>query len=132
MLQTRISYKYITSELSARKFCAGPEMKLTSSLGGIQHAGASETASESVYCLFSVVVSDYKGRKRRRGKRDTIPRAPNHYGGADSLRGTPKSPNNVTSTFFNTVYLFPKDLRFERGGSKLDSCPGRHLTSLCP
>jgi len=26
----------------------------------------------------------------------------------------------------------PKDLRFERGGAKLASCPGCHLTSLRP
>ena len=46
--------------------------------------------------------------------------------------GGPKSPNNVTSTFFNTVYLFPKDLKFEHGGTKLASSSGRHLTSLRP
>ena len=46
--------------------------------------------------------------------------------------GAPKSPNNVTSTFFNTVHLVPKDLRFEHGGVKLASCPGRHLSSLRP
>jgi len=44
----------------------------------------------------------------------------------------PKSPNNVTSTFFNTVYLVPEDLRFEYGGAKLAFCPGHHLTSLRP
>ena len=42
----------------------------------------------------------------------------------------PKSPNNVTSTFFNTVHLLPKDLRSEYGGAKLVSRPGRDLTSL--
>jgi len=31
--------------------------------------------------------------------------------GAEWLRGVPKSPNNITSTFFNTVHLLPKDLR---------------------
>jgi len=44
----------------------------------------------------------------------------------------PKRPNNVASAFFNTVYLLPKDLRFERGYAKLDSCLGRHLTSILP
>jgi len=44
--------------------------------------------------------------------------------------GAPKSSNNVTSTFFNTVHLLPKDLKFEHGGIKLASCPGRCLTSL--
>ena len=32
--------------------------------------------------------------------------------GAKSLRGAPKNPNNVTSTFFNTAHMLPKDLRF--------------------
>jgi len=36
------------------------------------------------------------------------------------------------STFFNTVHLLPKDLSFEHGGAKVASCPGHHLTSLCP
>jgi len=44
----------------------------------------------------------------------------------------PKSLNNITSTSFNTVHLLPKDLRFEYGGAKLASCPGRHLTSIRP
>jgi len=44
----------------------------------------------------------------------------------------PKCPDNVTGTFFNTVYLVRKDLRFEHGGAKLASCLGRHLTSLRP
>jgi len=45
----------------------------------------------------------------------------------------PKSPNNVANTFFNTgYYLLPKDRRFEHGGAKLVSFPGRHLTSVCP
>jgi len=52
--------------------------------------------------------------------------------GTESLWGTPKSPNNVTSTFYNTVYLLPKGLRFQHGGAKLASCPWHHLTSLHP
>jgi len=51
---------------------------------------------------------------------------------AKSLRRVPKRPNNITSTFFNTVLLLPKDLRFEHEGAKLASYPGCHLTSLCP
>jgi len=43
-----------------------------------------------------------------------------------------KNPNNVASTFFTTIYLHPKDLRFEHGGTKLAFCPGRHLTLLRP
>jgi len=33
--------------------------------------------------------------------------------------GAPKSPNNVTSAFFNTVHLLPKDRRFEHGAPNL-------------
>ena len=58
--------------------------------------------------------------------------------GAESLRGAqsrwvpkaPKSPNNVTNTFFNTLHLLPKDLRFKHGGACF--FPWRHLTSLSP
>jgi len=46
--------------------------------------------------------------------------------------GSPKSHNTVTSTFFNTLHLLPKYLRFGHGGVKLASCPVRHLTSLRP
>ena len=49
------------------------------------------------------------------GKGGTIPRAPNHC-------GSPKSHNNVTSTFFKTVHLLPKDLRFEHGQGGRQTC----------
>jgi len=52
-----------------------------------------------------------------------MPRAPNHWGAA-------KSPYNTASTFFNTVHLLPKDLRFGHGGAKLVSFPGRRVTSV--
>ena len=58
--------------------------------------------------------------------------APNHCGCAEWLRGAPKSPNNVTSTFLNTVHLLPRDLSFEQWGAKLASCPWRHVTSSRP
>jgi len=59
-----------------------------------------------------------------------------NYPGTKSLWGhrntaeAPKSPNNVTRTFFNAVHFLPEDPRFENGDAKLASCPGRHLTSL--
>jgi len=43
----------------------------------------------------------------------------NHCGGDKLLREPSKSPNNVTSAFFNTVNLLSKDLRFHHGGAKL-------------
>jgi len=58
-----------------------------------------------------------------RGQGGTIPREPKHYGGAESLRGALKTPNNVASTFFKAVHLLPKDLRLKHGGAKLASCP---------
>jgi len=64
-----------------------------------------------------VVLSNHSASRAYRG--GTIPWAPNHYGGAKSLRGAPKCPNNVRSTFFNTVDLLPKDFRFEHGGPNL-------------
>ena len=74
----------------------------------------------------------YGRRGVTRGQLGAIPRVPNHYGQRLMTAGAPKSPNNVTSTFFNTVHLLPKDLKFEQGGAKRASCPGRCLTSLRP
>jgi len=48
------------------------------------------------------------------------------------IPSAPKIPNNAANTFLNTMNLLPKDVRFEHGGAKLASCPGRHLTSLRP
>ena len=59
------------------------------------------------------------------GKMGTIPRAPNHW-------VAPKRPNNVASTFFNTVHLLMKHLRFEHVRAKLVYCSGCHLTSVRP
>ena len=53
-------------------------------------------------------------------------------GGAESLRRAPKTPNNVTSTFFNTVHLLVNDLSFQHLGATLTSCPGCYLTLLHP
>jgi len=44
----------------------------------------------------------------------------NHCRGAELLREAPKSPNNFTSTFFNTVNLVSKELRFAHGESNVD------------
>ena len=57
--------------------------------------------------------------------------APNHCGrrrmtagGAEWLPGPPKSPNNVTNTFFNTVHLLPKTSGSNMGAPKLLLAPG--------
>jgi len=44
--------------------------------------------------------------------------------GAEWLLGAPKSPSSVTSTFFNTAHLLPKDLSFEHGAPNLLLAPG--------
>ena len=64
--------------------------------------------------------------------------APNDYGGAEWLWvcrmvvRAPKSSNNVTSTFFNTVDLLPKDLRFEHGLPNLLLAPGTIYPRYAP
>jgi len=68
-----------------------------------------------------------------KGQVGAFTRASNHSGGAEILRErrmiapTPKHPNNVTRTFFNTAHLLPEVLRSENGGAKLAFCPGCHL-----
>jgi len=52
----------------------------------------------------------------------------NEDGQGGAIPRARKSPNNVTCTFLNTVQLLPKDLRFEHGGARFASCPGRHQT----
>ena len=69
-------------------------------------------------------------------KGGTIPKAPYQYGvGAtkisftiqartvESLREAPKSPNTIRSTFFNTVNLLPRKLRFDHGALNLVFAP---------
>ena len=62
----------------------------------------------------------------RGGQGGPIPRGLNHW------RGAKKSQQCQKHFFFKTVHLFPKDLMFEHGGTKLVSFPRRHLTSLRP
>jgi len=84
-------------------------------------------------CSFLHTALWFNQQGRNKGARGSNTWAPNHTGDAEILRwrrmiaGKPKNPNNVTHTFFNTVHLLPEDLRFENGGAKLASCPGRHL-----
>ena len=70
-------------------------------------------------------------------KGGTIPRAPNHCGDAEMFQQCLivistlfQQCHIVISTLFNTLHLLRKYSRFEYGGAKLASCPGRHLTSL--
>ena len=78
--------------------------------------------------LMKAVLSTTLTRGITRGKRGhDSPGALSLWGRRKTI-WLPKSHNNVTSTFFNT--FTSKCLRFERGGTKLASFPGRHLTSL--
>jgi len=78
---------------------------------------------------FLGAVSRRQGRNEGGQEGNITPSAESLWG-HQITAGAPKSPNSVTSTFFNTVHLLPKNLRFEHQGAEL--CPGRHLTTLCP
>ena len=52
------------------------------------------------------------------------PRAESLWGRRITAGEAPKSPNNVTSSFFHTAHLLPKDLRFEYGAPNLLLAPG--------
>ena len=104
-------------------------------IGDILHAQQSSDIREGHQCwLCCVPAADisflhklrwyvlYRGVKTR-GRGAQIPGrqfatgALNHCGGAKFLRKPPKSPNNVTSTFFNTANFLSKELRFHHGGA---------------
>jgi len=69
------------------------------------------------WIITNVVQKDEHNQGRdERGKRGTIPLAPNHCGDAEN-------PNSFASTFFTTVHSLPKHRRFEHEGAKLVSCP---------
>jgi len=57
------------------------------------------------------------------GARGTIPRAPTHYEGAESLRGALKSPNNITSTSVQYI-CFQKPTGLNMGVPHLLLAPG--------
>jgi len=65
-----------------------------------------------------VLIDDPHRGVTRGDKGERFPGAESLWG-TESLRRVPKSPNNVTSTFFNAVYLLPKDLRFDNGAPNL-------------
>jgi len=83
---------------------------------------AKPTVHSFAACQWLLLQARSQGRNEG-GKGGTMPGAPNHW-------VAPKSPNNVTNTFFNTAHLLPRDLRFELEGTRLVSCPGRHLPSV--
>jgi len=62
-------------------------------------------------------------------KRGAIPRAPNHYGGAEWLRGVRKISNSVTNTSLKTANSLPQDLRFKHGDG-LPRAPSNLITPL--
>jgi len=72
-----------------------------------------------------------QGRSEGGGGKGAIHRAPCYYGEAEWLRWAPKRPNNVTSTFFNTVHLLPKNLSFEHG-SQTCFLPGAPYSLVTP
>ena len=79
----------------------------------MEHAKVRNTASASLPYYLCATLLGHRGGQ-----------GGHNVPSAESL-GMLRCPNNVTSTFFNTVHFHPKD-------PKLASCPGRHLTFVCP
>jgi len=67
------------------------------------------------------------GAYRGGGKGSIVPQAPNDYRGAKKSKQCHK---HVLQ--YSRLHLLPKDIKFEHGGAKRASCPGRCLTSLRP
>jgi len=96
------------------------------------------TENFELFCAFNLILRTYVdrvigpfwNRMLRTGNHGRKGTRGNNSPCAEPL-GAPKSHNNVASTFFNTVHLLPKN-RFEHGGAKLFSCPGRDLASVRP
>ena len=74
-------------------------------------------------CILKMLVCS---RGETRGERG------HKYPGAELLRGAPRSPNNVTSTFFNAVDLPLKDISFEHEAPNLLLAPGAVLPRYAP
>jgi len=51
-------------------------------------------------------------------------------GGTEWLRGAEKPQKCHKYLLQQNLHLLPKDFRFEHGGAKFASCPGRRLTSI--
>jgi len=71
-------------------------------------------------CSFLHAALWFNRQGRNEGARGRNFPAPNHFGGAEIVQGrqmiarAPKIPNNVTRTFFNTVYSLPEDLQVQK------------------
>ena len=81
--------------------------------------------------IYSAITDCTAGTRRGAARGPNSPGTESLWGRRISAGGA-ENPNSTTSTFFNTVNFLPKDLRFEHGGAKVASCPGRHLASLRP
>jgi len=53
--------------------------------------------------FLNMLWKDNASSEQGRNEGGAMPRAPNHYGGAKSLRRAPKSFNNVATTFLNNT-----------------------------
>jgi len=93
---------------------------------------------DQFYRVFQMwFVSWHASKGVTRGARgDRIPRAPNRYGSAKPLRGRRMTAEGAEKSQqyhkYTIQYSTFADFRFEHGGVKLASCPGRHLNSLRP
>ena len=81
--------------------------------------------SKSHFCTEQIIAVLWSVQGRNEGAQGGHNfRAPIHYGGAESLRRAPKSPQNITNTSFSAVNLRPKEVRFEHGAPNLLLAPG--------
>jgi len=78
----------------------------------------------SKYKIHRVVTKGSKGGK--------IPRAPNYYGGAESLRGRQKSQQCRKYLLQYSTFCFRKTSDSNVGAPNLFHAPGDHLISLHP
>jgi len=82
--------------------------------------GADKTRLQTCICMqwkLSKKISAIQGRNKGRL---------HHYGGAEGLRGAPKSPKNVTGSFFTQVRTWGRQTCF------FPRAPSNLITSLVP
>jgi len=81
------------------------------------------SVSKVIMLYDTIGIASYSRGVMMGGKGGAIPWAPN-YGSTESLGGAPKSPNNVTSTFFNSRFASkrPQDRKWGRQTCFLSRC----------
>jgi len=114
-------YNFLKTKHTTTHMCGGREDHGCKNLA---HTSKSRQVKRSKWLqLLGSRFACLQGRNDGGGKWGTVPGRELLWG-CRITAGAPKSPNNVTSTFFNTVHLVPKELRFEHGVANLLLAPG--------